>query len=210
MKIVSTLLFFFCFLSFSYSQDVLFFKNGDELNSKVLEISSTEVKYRKWDNVDGPIYSVNKNELFMIKYQNGVKEVFKEEAQIVNGAPLADKNKYHELNMKLYKNKLRAGIGITAAGGAALIIGSSLLGYGEYLNSFDDGTVPFVVGIGFLIAGIPMIIVGPIRLKNSFKYRRIAESGTSFSLEPMHSSHFRNPVNMNMGYGGGMTFRLKF
>jgi len=41
-----------------------------------MEVSTDIIKYKKWDNQDGPIYSSNKLDVFMIKYQNGTKDVF--------------------------------------------------------------------------------------------------------------------------------------
>jgi hypothetical protein len=37
------------------------------------------VKYKKWDNQDGPSYSESKTNIVMIKYQNGTKDVFSSE-----------------------------------------------------------------------------------------------------------------------------------
>ena len=51
-------------------------RNGDELQVKVVKISADEVEYKKWSNPDGPSYVVPKAEVFMIKYQNGDKDVF--------------------------------------------------------------------------------------------------------------------------------------
>lgn len=66
------------FASFSsFSQDIITLKTGDEIKSKVLEINTEQVKYKKWENKEGPIYSLNKSEVFMIKYENGTKDVFK-------------------------------------------------------------------------------------------------------------------------------------
>lgn len=62
------------------AQDVLFKRNGDELSVKVVKISATEVEYKKWSNPDGPTYSIPKAEVFIIKYQNGDKDVFEAEA----------------------------------------------------------------------------------------------------------------------------------
>lgn len=42
---------------------------------KVLEILPTEIKYKKWEHMDGPIYSINKSDVFRIKYKNGTSEV---------------------------------------------------------------------------------------------------------------------------------------
>jgi hypothetical protein len=77
----------------SFAQDVIIFKNGDEIQSKVLEVSTDIVKYKKWANQDGPIYSSTKVEVFMIKYQNGTKDVFKDIQPQVNVIPVDNSSK---------------------------------------------------------------------------------------------------------------------
>jgi hypothetical protein len=56
-------------------QDIITKKSGEEIQSKIIEITTSEVKYKKYDNLGGPIYSILKNEVFFIKYENGTKEV---------------------------------------------------------------------------------------------------------------------------------------
>ncbi len=73
----------------AYSQDILIKKNGDDMKVKVVEITKDEIKYKKIENLDGPVYSILKNETFMIRYQNGTKETFIE--------PQNDKN-VNEIN----------------------------------------------------------------------------------------------------------------
>lgn len=58
------------------AEDIIVLQNGDIVKAKVIEIGQTEVKYRKISNLNGPIYSINKNEIFSISYENGEKEVF--------------------------------------------------------------------------------------------------------------------------------------
>jgi hypothetical protein len=70
--------------------DDLIFKDGSEVKGKVTEISSTEVKYKKCDLPDGPVYVVKKSELFMIKYANGTREVFKDEVKPKPEKPKSD------------------------------------------------------------------------------------------------------------------------
>ncbi|UOQ98486.1 hypothetical protein MUN81_03120 [Hymenobacter sp. 5317J-9] len=57
------------------AQDVLTKRNGEELKVKVVEITPSEVKFRRADNLDGPLISVWRTDVFMIVYANGVKEV---------------------------------------------------------------------------------------------------------------------------------------
>jgi len=61
------------------AQDIIFLRNGDEIKAKVLEVSSDIVKYKKTENINGPTYSTLKSEIFMIKYENGTKEMFEME-----------------------------------------------------------------------------------------------------------------------------------
>lgn len=79
-KFIITFLITWTSYSFSYSQDILVMKSGDEIKVKVVEVFPDLVKYKKWDNQDGPSYSEYKSKIFMIKYQNGTKEVFNDQS----------------------------------------------------------------------------------------------------------------------------------
>jgi hypothetical protein len=58
--------------------DEVILKNGDTFQAKVIEIGVTEIKYKKCNNLEGPTVSIFKSDVFLIKYANGTKEVFKE------------------------------------------------------------------------------------------------------------------------------------
>lgn len=64
---------------FSFAQDILVKKNGEEVKIKTIEIGFTEIKYKNFETPDGPTFIVAKSEVFMIKFENGTKEVFKTE-----------------------------------------------------------------------------------------------------------------------------------
>jgi len=75
----------FAFSFTSYAQDILITNKGEEILVKAIEVSHDDIKYKKYSNLEGPIYTVLKSELFMIKYQNGEKDVFEDiENQIQN------------------------------------------------------------------------------------------------------------------------------
>lgn len=67
-----------CFLipTVIYSQDIVIFTNGDEIKAKVTEVSENEIRYKTWDNQDGPIWIKSATEIFMIRYENGSKQTF--------------------------------------------------------------------------------------------------------------------------------------
>ncbi|MCQ2200000.1 MAG: hypothetical protein MJZ19_09820 [Paludibacteraceae bacterium] len=63
------------------AQDVILMRNGDEIQCKLLEISKNEVKYKRWTNQDGPTFTEKKDNIFMLKYENGEKEVVANQTQ---------------------------------------------------------------------------------------------------------------------------------
>lgn len=58
------------------AQDVIVMRDGNEIQAKILKVSNSEIEYKKWSNQDGPVYSLDKSDVFMIKYTNGEKDVF--------------------------------------------------------------------------------------------------------------------------------------
>ncbi len=70
-----------------FGQDILTYKNGTEVKVRVTEVTSSEVKFKKYDNLDGPLYTILKSDLFMIKYENGAKDVFSEQTKTETIAP---------------------------------------------------------------------------------------------------------------------------
>ena len=71
----------------SFAQDYITLKNGDEIKSKVLEVNPDLIKYKNWTNLEGPIYSIAKGDVFMIKYANGNKDVFKITTAVESNTP---------------------------------------------------------------------------------------------------------------------------
>lgn len=58
------------------AQDIIFLTNGDEIEAKVVKVTETELEYKRYDNPDGPSYTKSLSNVFMVKYENGVKDVF--------------------------------------------------------------------------------------------------------------------------------------
>jgi len=75
MKQLLVFLFLLCSMSVS-AQDVIVKKDGSTILTKVLEVGQEEIKYKKFDNLDGPTYTIQKSELQAINYQNGAKDTF--------------------------------------------------------------------------------------------------------------------------------------
>ena len=48
-------------------------RKGD--SGKVLKVNDSEMEYKRWDNPDGPVYTLPAEEVFTITYQNGTKDL---------------------------------------------------------------------------------------------------------------------------------------
>ena len=75
-----------CFCVTLNAQDVITKKNGDEIQTKVLEVGVSDVKYKRYGNESGPTYTLSKSDIFMIKYENGDKDIFEDKDNSKNSS----------------------------------------------------------------------------------------------------------------------------
>ncbi len=71
MKSASIILCLLGIISNAYSQDTIQFTNKSVQSVKVSEVGIDEIKYHRFDNLEGPLYVANKKEIRYIKYVNG-------------------------------------------------------------------------------------------------------------------------------------------
>ena len=78
------------------AQDVVVLKDGSLLNAKVVEVTETTIRYKKFDNIDGPTYTMSKEKILAINYENGTKDVFenyvKEKSDVAQSIDNASSN----------------------------------------------------------------------------------------------------------------------
>ncbi|AII52299.1 hypothetical protein [Hymenobacter sp. APR13] len=60
----------------AHAQDLLVKHNTEEIQVKVVEVTPTDVRFRRTDNPDGPLYIVRKAEVRLIRYANGTQDEF--------------------------------------------------------------------------------------------------------------------------------------
>jgi hypothetical protein len=97
----------------TFAQDVIVKKDGSTILSSVKEIGSTEIKYKKWSNQDGPMYTIRISDVIRINFENGAVESFAEEAlsSVVSDKPSSDLPTFTDGELVLgaknqvYKNK---------------------------------------------------------------------------------------------------------
>jgi hypothetical protein len=77
MKLNLYLLTILTFLSVqAFSQDKIYKKNGEVVEAKIIEVLEGEIKYKIFNDQDGPLYTVDKDRLTKIIYQTGREETF--------------------------------------------------------------------------------------------------------------------------------------
>jgi hypothetical protein len=96
MKYILLFILFICSSNINKAQDTLSMRSGENILVKVIEVSNVslkwtkkgiievgtaEVKYKKLDNLNGPVFSMLKSDLLMIKYQNGTSDDFSKETK---------------------------------------------------------------------------------------------------------------------------------
>ncbi|MGJ8666591.1 MAG: hypothetical protein ACSHW7_09515 [Patiriisocius sp.] len=116
-SIITFLLFFICGITAIRAQDTIIKTNQEEIEAKVIEITDSTIKYKIWLRQEGPIYNINKDEVFMILYASGDKEYYtdkKKDAkteETVNSLkkPEQMKNQNYNTNSTVSSNKQNSG-----------------------------------------------------------------------------------------------------
>jgi hypothetical protein len=99
-KQLYTLVLFVLGIGWAQAEDIIYMINGTQQKAVVLEINTDEIKYRKSENPDGPVYIVKKSEVQMIEYTNGYRD-------IINGNRYTDQLK-SQANTETYQNNSTA------------------------------------------------------------------------------------------------------
>lgn len=59
----------------TFCQDIIYTKKKGEIKSKVVEIGTNEIKYKNYDNLEGPVIVIRRTDVRKIQYQNGTEDI---------------------------------------------------------------------------------------------------------------------------------------
>ena len=172
-----------CVATVLFAQDVIVTIDEQQISAKILEISSSEVKYLDFNNQDGPVYVLSIQEILSIQLANGdVKSYERKTAPVFEETTTTTKqshnasylirtgNRYHyngiEMRGDVYANFLKNNC--TEAytkyqkGRTVSTVGWILLGVGVGLDLGFAWWAPYTgyIGLACEIACIPTLIVG--------------------------------------------------
>ena len=77
MKRIITIL-FAGISTMTLAQDVIVKKDGSTILSRVLEVNTSDIKYKKHSNPNGPTYTLNIADIMAVNYENGDKDTFED------------------------------------------------------------------------------------------------------------------------------------
>lgn len=161
-----------------FAQDTLVFKDKQKIVAKLAEVGTDEVKYHKWDNLEGPIFITKKKELIVIKYANGDEDVISQKAyDQMNRPPIPSKSgktdwygRDYDANMRKYRSKKIPAMILTSVGGTFVITSAVLFATAaEYQQTVS---LPGMV-LGGL--GIPLVSIGGRLFTRAKLYKKRAE-----------------------------------
>ena len=70
-SIIFTIILFMVIFNSVTAQDLIVLRNGNMIEARVLEISPTEIRYKRFDHLDGPTIVIFAADVLSIRYENG-------------------------------------------------------------------------------------------------------------------------------------------
>ena len=210
-----------------FAQDIIVQNNGNTILSKVIEIGSTEVKYKKFSNLNGPTYTIAKAEILVINYENGEKESFanaSSSGSVVNmnnmGKRMLSDNELLKIdanNKKSPENidKLRRNVWVGAIVGLGVGVGFLAICMDDDALGVDNGKYyiggAFILG-GAIYAGVNFIKANRLQ-KELDSYVHVApifQENIKFGNGSMLSAGVDFIKGKNVGYTPGLGLRYNF
>ena len=216
------------------AQDVIVKNDGSTITSKVMEITGTEIKYKKYSNLKGPTYTINKTDVNYINYENGERENFgktsiitqnREETyntqnnfalQQTNNGQMSDAELLKSIDKVSLNKKAKRYKKIGWIGGATFVAAGVVLNLlSEYPWSLDE-----VVGIiGYASIGAGAVwTTSFLMASNHLKKKALYSANTSTQLMQFNLSQSKksaiyaniNMLNDNMTNRKALGFGMNF
>ncbi len=98
MKIRFLIILLVDFLSVSlFASDMIVTKDARKIDAKILEVSSSEIKYKKMSNPNGPTYVMSVAEIQTVVYENGEVEIYEERKEEEVAKPVEKAENYNRV-----------------------------------------------------------------------------------------------------------------
>lgn len=240
VKCLVLMIFALCFAKISNAQDVIFKIDNTTIQCKVLKISNTEIEYKKWSNLDGPIHVINISDISNIKYQNGEVDEFNQQSDyilldtisgvlsrsgsnlLLNGRLLSDSEVLNLLGEQGYDTYINAKKQLNVGDVSTFFFAVSLVGdvvgiYGMINGKDSDAVVRFA--LVFCVSFIATNIFTPLMCTfNGIGHGRMKwlvddfnkKHNKSLTISAVPSLMSCEMPQLQNTYGVGVTLRANF
>lgn len=157
MKKLLTLFVFLCSVC-AFAQDVIVKKDGSTIVCRVVELSSSEIVYKKWTELNGSNYVMNRSDVSAINYQDGKKvDLLQANSLYTPGNQNNGVRQYNDLALlKMdYANNNGANRNARKLRNTGWIGGAVLLGAGVgfYMLDGGDTSTPYFIASIICVGG---------------------------------------------------------
>lgn len=163
-----------------HSQDILYKKDGSKEETKIILVGEREIQYKRYNNPDGPVYSIGKDKITLITYENGEYELVTTKQSVAAEAKL-------ELTQNFARNIIKYHL-------FDVVYGDFTFSYERILSS---GTIGIVIPVGLGYAYNTDYFSSSEIVKNMFY------SGIGVYVYPTGQGKWRYFLgpNVRVGYG---------
>ena len=67
-----------------WAQDIIITNMAQKIDANILEVSTSEIRYKEWDNLDGPTFVLGVEEIVTIIYANGKVVLYNQSESLEN------------------------------------------------------------------------------------------------------------------------------
>lgn len=209
------LLFLFTFITFTTcAQDIIYKIDGCEIYAKIIEIEQSNIRYKNFEQHEGPIRNISKSQVFMIKYHDGSTEKFTSLANL-NIKPLDDTTKKvitttrldYDFQKKQAKSMKRIGTDLIITGAIGMFSGGVFVILSESKATGNSSTIK---SIGILLFGVsvPLAASGvTVTCIGNSKLKKLSKIKTEFGIQIVP---FDKLTNSKIESVHGLSIALRF
>lgn len=174
------------------------YKRWKKIEAKVEEIGIDLIKYKVFENLTGPSYSIRKNDVASILYENGNFEVFPQQTQRPTTSERQGMSYQKAEKLKKIGDNLTIGGSVILAGGVA-----------AYCVAWYANSLPGVNRSALYEGGIAMMTIGSVTTASGIVCAIIGKNimNNSGNISLIETKKYK----LDMAIGGNVVnFNLKF
>lgn len=177
----------------AFAQDIIVTRDARRIEARIHEVSDTEIKYKEFNNLNGPLYIIRTTDINTIIYQNGAVKVYDNARQAAPAAVAASSAVDPSLMMTKSDDFYVLGdLRMDEAQYVEFVKANCTPAYEAYQKAFQLRKTGFTLlgmGIGFAAGGTTFIVLGSI-------FGATVSSGLGLA--------FTIPGSIFAGVGGGL------